>query len=208
MQIYQTGPGFRYSDSYREEKASRGINYVLFLFRNLTASGIYARLFVPLLLALIVDGCSPTRRLKEGEHLLNRNVIVEESGKVDKSEMANYIKQKPNRKLLYVYPFYLGIHNIYDEEKTKIKREKRDAKIVAKNNKRKAKNKKPKSSDRLMFREWVRDIGEAPVIIDTTLVKKSSKQLSLYLATKGYFNNTVRDSVKYYKKKSYGLLYC
>lgn len=161
----------------------------------------YTKFFLPIGVAIVV-GCSSTRRLKEGEYLLAKNVIIEKTGKIDKEELIPFIKQKPNRKLLDVYPFHLGVHNIFNEEKVKMKKEVRDRKIQQQNIERGARGKKLKSLDRLTFKEWVLDIGEAPVKIDTFLVNKSSKQLSLYLAGKGYFNNTVSDSVKYKKKKA------
>ncbi len=159
----------------------------------------YTKFLLPVCLVFIF-GCSSTRRLKEGEHLLTRNFIIEKSNKVDKADLLAYIKQKPNRRLLGVYAFHLRVYNIFSEEKVKRKREKKDKKIAAKNIRRQSKNKKPKRTDRLTFPEWVREIGEAPVILDSILAMKSSKQLSLYLASKGYFNNTVSDSIKYRRK--------
>ncbi len=46
------------------------------------------------------------------------------------------------------------------------------------------------------FKSWVkRTIGEEPVLLDTALVRKTIRQMQLYLYGKGYFNSTVRDSI-------------
>lgn len=71
-------------------------------------------------------------------------------------------------------------------------------------NKRRAKKgkrlKQPKLKDKespLLF-ESVRDIGEPPVIYDSTLTEQTRFQLSRYLFSKGFFNNVVLDSVRLY----------
>ncbi len=45
------------------------------------------------------------------------------------------------------------------------------------------------------FRRWLKRIGEPPVILDTSLVSESSKQMKLFLQKKGYFNAQSRDSI-------------
>lgn len=44
--------------------------------------------------------------------------------------------------------------------------------------------------------EWVREIGEKPVIYDTNLTIKSAKQIKLYLRNRGYYNAKVSYKVK------------
>ncbi|HVA98834.1 MAG TPA: hypothetical protein VNG53_08065, partial [Bacteroidia bacterium] len=140
-------------------------------------------------------GCNPTRRLQEGEFLLNKNSIVDNHTKIDKAQIESYIKQKPNRKILGIVRFHLGIHNLVNEDKVNKKRIARDNKIDSINIKRLAEGKKPKSKNHLTFAEWLLKIGEAPVIFDSTLMEKSAQQIHFFLNNKGYFNSTVNDSV-------------
>ncbi len=49
---------------------------------------------------------------------------------------------------------------------------------------------------------WLRNIGEAPVIFDETAVKKTRDQIKSYVYSKGYFDGDVTDTVKTAKKKS------
>lgn len=49
---------------------------------------------------------------------------------------------------------------------------------------------------------WLRNIGEAPVIFDETAVKKTRDQIKSYVFSKGYFDADVTDTVKTARKKS------
>ncbi len=46
-----------------------------------------------------------------------------------------------------------------------------------------------------IFGLWLREVGEAPVILDSTLTERSSKQLKTYLFTKGFFDAKISDNV-------------
>lgn len=164
--------------------------------------------------SLILSACSITRRVKDGEFLLVKNEIVDRSASlfdlnpdIDPAEFEAYIKQKPNRKVL-VMRLHLRIYNMVNEEKMNKKKVKHDVKIDKKNEKRKKKaakeNKEPKlkSKNRLTWREWLRSIGEAPVIFDSLQMGKSARQIKLYMNNKGYFNSTVKDSVVLKNKKA------
>jgi outer membrane protein assembly factor BamA len=162
-------------------------------------------------LTWLYSSCSSTRKLKENELLLTSNSIKTSTHGLNTDEIHTHIRQKPNRKLFFVYPFYLQIYNLVDQDKLRKEKLRKDDRIdrineqrreknVAENEKRKLQGKpeKPlhlKSKDRQTFREWLVNIGEEPSIYDSMLTKRSVKQISLYLNNKGYFNNTVKDSV-------------
>jgi hypothetical protein len=118
-----------------------------------------------------IISCSPTKRLPEGEFLLNKNII-----KIDEKDLAAelkpIIKQKPNRKILGLFRFHLGVYTIADRGK--------DGR----------------------FKRWVRNtIGEEPVVLDSALTDKSSVQLKQYLQNEGYFNAVVDDTTRYKKSR-------
>jgi len=50
--------------------------------------------------------------------------------------------------------------------------------------------------------EWLRTIGEEPVIYDNFLTQKSVEQLKSYLDNKGYYNSKVRDTVQLKRKRA------
>ncbi|MFI5164065.1 MAG: BamA/TamA family outer membrane protein [Bacteroidia bacterium] len=165
----------------------------------------------------VFPSCNPTKRLTEGELLLNKNIIRDKSSGVEKNEIEPYIKQKPNRKMLF-WKFHLSVYNGVNQDKMEKKKEKRDIKIDSINAKRtrenalanaarEAKGKKTKKlslrkKESLTWREWLLSIGEPPVIYDSTLTKNSVKQVTFLMNNKGFFNSTVKDSVKVKKKKA------
>src|SRR5437870_11900415 len=96
--------------------------------------------------------------------LLNRNII-----KVDKPGLkegiAPIIKQKPNRKILGIFRFHLGMYNLANRGKS------------------------------TKFKEWIkRTIGEEPVLLDTALTSRSARQIKQYMQNIGYFDAEVQDT--------------
>ena len=61
----------------------------------------------------MLGACSAARRIPEGEHLLTKNVVQIKDAKVDREELQVLVKQKPNRKVLFLR-FHLGIYNLGD----------------------------------------------------------------------------------------------
>jgi hypothetical protein len=125
-----------------------------------------------------IFSCSPLKRLKDGEILLNKNIV-----KSDKAELndgiRSIIKQKPNRRILGVFRFHLGVYTLFDKE-----------------------------GDSSKFRNWVKNtIGEKPVLLDTFLTKKSTTQIRQYMINSGYFNAVVWDETNYPKKKKANVIY-
>lgn len=159
------------------------------------------------LLPLIFAACNPARKLKEGEYLLNRNHVINKDTKIDNSEIESYIRQKPNKKILLALRFHLWLYNLADEENVKRKRILYDEKLARKNARRMAKGKQPKPNDRQLFGEWLLNIGEPPVVYDSMMTKKSSKQIKSFLNNKGYFISSVKDSVYYRPRKRASVYY-
>lgn len=147
----------------------------------------------------------------------NTGIVAIKTSSIDKSEIEAYIKQKPNRKMLF-WRFYLQVYNSVNQDKIEKKRIKRNARIesinshrLEKNNKinarRESQGKKPrkpflKKKDILTRREWLLSIGEPPVIYDSLLTKKSARQINLFLNNKGFFNSRVKDSLSVRNKKA------
>lgn len=50
--------------------------------------------------------------------------------------------------------------------------------------------------------KWLKNIGEEPVVLDTSLVRRSTNQLKFFMSRKGYFNAVVSDTIIYKKKKA------
>ena len=123
-----------------------------------------------LFFALTFYACNPARKLPEGQYLLTKNVIVADTGLIEKDRLASLIKQKPNRKILGVFRFHLGVYNLGNHGKP------------------------------TKFKNWLKSIGEEPTILDTALVEKSRNQINLLVHKQGFFNSTVTDTVLYKHK--------
>jgi outer membrane protein assembly factor BamA len=176
-------------------------------YTGLTAGTRNIRIILIALLPLIFFACNPARKLEKGQYLLQRNHVIDKDTKVDKSDIESYIKQKPNRRILLIFRFHLWLHNLANEERIKRKRILFDKKMERRNERRIARGKTPKTSERQLFGEWLLNVSEPPVIYDSLLAKKSAKQIKLFLNNKGYFISSVQDSVAFGRTKRCSVYY-
>ena len=152
--------------------------------------------------ALTAASCSPTRKLADGEYLLVKNVVEEDSKVVTKGDLESFVRQKPNRKLFgqAFFRFHLQVYNLVDQDKLENRVAILKEKNAKRNKRRKAKGKDPKDRRR-SFWEWLADIGEEPVIYDPLLADQSADQIEIFLRGKGHFKASVADTVIYNHKK-------
>ena len=165
-----------------------------------------------------LQACNPAKKLKPGQYLVHRVAIELPAGtRLDKNDLEDFFRQKPNRRLFRKIPFFVWWHNLFDAEKIRKKKLERNRRFDQKNQekvkrfeeknlRRARKGKKPKiprlkDKESQTFLESLRDIGEPPVILDSLQTAQTRFQLSRYLFSKGYFNNVVTDSVKILHKK-------
>lgn len=177
-------------------------------------------------------GCKITRHVPEGRYLLKKNEIHVSGDKVDEDEMSEVLRIHPNNKYLGL-KIRLTLYNSVDSTKVSEKRIKKNKKLREKNAKIRAKEKrinekriqnavekgketyrrktldlKDTLEPRRFFREWLKyGIGEPPVILDTSLVNRSTGQLSLWLRNRGYYYASVRDTVIYKPKKKKAIVH-
>ncbi|MCK0161842.1 BamA/TamA family outer membrane protein [Allomuricauda sp. F6463D] len=147
-----------------------------------------------LFLLLIISGCNTLKKVGEDELLLTKNSIVVDDEKVGNSEIKSLVTQQPNSNVLG-YPLKLNLYNLAKENpdstfqdwlNRKEKREKRLNNLLSK----KQVNRLSESFIVKGASEFLKRIGEPPVIIDTAETNKSINKLKAYYNSKGYFNNT------------------
>jgi hypothetical protein len=139
---------------------------------TLYKNSIAGALFLILLL-LFMAGCNVTKPLGPKEYLVIKNKIHISDRKIPSEDLEPYIQQHPNKKLFGLFRSNIALYNIGNKGK--------DTK----------------------FKKWLRTkVGSAPVILDTSLVTVSLKQMNLYLGNKGYFQSTLSDSIILKKKKA------
>jgi len=108
--------------------------------------------------------CNSVKMIPEEKFLLTKYTIDCKDKRIDLSNLESFVKQKPNRKVLFLR-FYLYTYNLFKSGKEK-----------------KWKNKIAET------------IGEPPVVYDMIKTKKTTKQFKLYLQNKGYYHASVSDT--------------
>ncbi|MDR7208252.1 BamA/TamA family outer membrane protein [Flavobacterium piscis] len=145
-----------------------------------------------ILIAIFICACNAVKRVPDGKNLLTKNDIIV-NGKSTNDEIAsNQMYQKPNGTLLG-YRLRLNLYNLANLNPDSTYQAK------FKNNpgkyERQSKLLSAKQVDRLGqsflykgIHEFLKNTGEAPVIIDTSKTKKSLLRLKYYYFNNGYFN--------------------
>ncbi|MEY8019592.1 BamA/TamA family outer membrane protein [Muriicola sp. SD30] len=166
--------------------------------------GIAAKIGIFLLIALL-SSCNTLKRVGEDELLLTKNTILVDGVKVLDEDIKSLIVQKPNTRVLG-YPLRLNLYNLAKKDP--------DSTFQA------WLHKKPGREDRLAnllsqkqvdalgesffvkgYSEWLKKIGEAPVVIDTSRVRKTLQRLNSYYGSKGYFNNSTTFKIREEKRE-------
>lgn len=173
----------------------------------MTIKSFYIKYLLLFIIPFVFSACNPARKLKVGEHLLAKNRIVDKDTKLNRADIANCIKQKPNRKIFKMFRFHLWLHNLVNEDRVKRRRVARDKKNDLKNERRVAKGKSAKVYSWKLNGERMLDISEAPAVYDSLQTEISRRQIKSLLNKKGYFISTVSDSVFYTRRKEAEVFY-
>ena len=117
------------------------------------------------LLSIFCSACSVTRKLSDGEYLLQR-VKIDDDKQIAKDEritaytLEQYVRQTPNKHFLGTN-FYVWVHNLAKPQK---------------------KN---------WWNNLKRKVGEEPVLLDMSLTHKSAQNLKTYMDSRGYYSSMV-----------------
>ncbi len=176
---------------------------------------------LPILILFIV-GCNQTKYVPESQYLVHKNKIKIKGDKLDKDDIASIVRQPANYKRLWI-KWKLYAYNTFDSTKIADKRARKDIEIKLENeerlekqiriNKKRIAKAKEKGKDfythkslRLkdtlnpskFLREWYKyEIGEPPVIYDSSAFNKTLEQMTAYLKQKGYYYGKAEGLVKY-----------
>jgi len=164
-----------------------------------------AKLSLLSLLAIVLLSCNSLKKVEDDEYLVIKNSIYADSVKVYNEELESLIYQKPNSTVLG-YPLRLNLFNLAKENPDssfnawlyrKENRKKRLTKILS------AKQVERLGESFLVkgLSNWLKDIGEAPTILDTSKTRLSIARLSAYYQGKGYFTNSTTYKIDSSKQK-------
>ena len=157
---------------------------------------VFAKINVLLLLIalILLPSCNSVKRVNDSEILLKKNSVFVDGEKKQNTELQNLLTQQPNSKLLG-FPLKLNIYNLAKENPNsaflnwlfkKEMRARRLERFLSKKQLIELQN------SYIGFNEWLKETGEAPVIINNGEIEQSLARLNAYYYNRGYFNNTNR----------------
>lgn len=154
---------------------------------------------------LLFYSCSLTKRVPEGNYLLEKNEITVNGEKEKSEEASDQMYQQPNSNILG-YNLRLHLYNLAKENADssylawldrKPNRKKTLSAILSEKQVRRLGNSFVVSG----FSNFLKTTGEPPVIIDTNRVKRSANRLNAYYYKQGYFRTKVNYSIDTTGKK-------
>ncbi len=164
----------------------------------------YAKISL-LLVVVVLTACNSLKRVDDNEMLISKNVIQVDSATINNELIESLIIQKPNSNLLG-YNLRLNLYNL--------------AKVNPDSSYQDWLNRKPKRKQRLInflsekqvhrlgesflvkgYSEWLKNIGEAPSILDTAQTRRTLERLQAFYKTKGYFNNSTTYTIDSLSRK-------
>ena len=122
----------------------------------------------------LLASCSSSRYLPEGKYLLAKNEIeiTEKKKEISKSNVRFYIRQQENKRSLFGWKFHLSMYSGSPR------------------------------CDSCWLGNFMKKIGEPPVVFEPDLVDNSVENIENYLRSLGYYYADVKDSVRYKKHKA------
>jgi len=134
---------------------------------------LFIRKTFPIILILfILLGCNPVRYVPQNQYLLKSNKIESKGGDIPDRDLEDYFRQKPNKKIFGFIRFHLGVYNLANPAKKK------------------------------GFSNWLRKIGEEPVLLNQAAATETVKQLKHYLQNVGYHFAHVDDTIYLSEKRA------
>ena len=129
--------------------------------------------FIPLAAIIATLSCSPTKYVADGEYLLRGNTVKSDTSSVNASQLAPYMRQRPNSKWFSLFNLPLDIYNMSGSDSTK------------------------------WVNRLLRGMGEAPVIYDSSQVASSCRDMVSAMQAMGYLEAKANATTTKRGKKAY-----
>ncbi|WP_340075592.1 BamA/TamA family outer membrane protein [Leptobacterium sp. I13] len=142
-------------------------------------------------LILILASCNAVKRVNDGELLLVKNTILVNNEKETAPNIENLLYQQPNTTVFGI-PVKLHIYNFakeYPDTTFQTWLHKKPKRLKRLNRSLSEKQVTELQNYYSGINNWIKNTGEAPVIIDINKTKKALKRLKLYYDSQGYFNS-------------------
>ena len=137
--------------------------------------------------------CNVVKRVEATDYLLTENTFFINGKKKKSEELTNLSFQKKNAALLGI-PLRLHIYNLARPNKDSIfetwlqKNPKRKQRLISKLSEKQLNQLKSSS---IGFNRWLKNTGEAPVLLDSLKINKTKLNLERYYFANGWFDRTV-----------------
>ena len=141
--------------------------------------------------------CNVVKRVEATDYLLTENDFFINGQKKKSEELTNLSFQKKNATLLGV-PLRLHIYNLARPNKDSIfeawlqENPKRKQRLISKLSEKQLNQLKSSS---IGFNRWLKNTGEAPVLLDSLKINKTKLNLERYYFANGWFDRTVNYKV-------------
>ncbi len=162
-----------------------------------------------MLILTYLTSCNSIKYVQENENLLKENTIYINDKKERKGDLDKFLIQKPNQNALGI-PLSLYFYNFGNPDFEKSYKE-----WVANNSKKhnsykrifSQKQTKVIYNTNLGLNNWFINKGQAPIIYEPSKAKKSTKYLTNYYHSKGFFDAEITFDSKQIKEKEIGIDY-
>lgn len=149
--------------------------------------------------------CNAVKRVPNDEYLLTKVTVFENGKEVNQAKITNFVQQQPNSRLLGV-PVSLYLYNSAKENPQKkydnwMKKHPKVKEILIKILSQKQYERLRESFLVSGLHNRLKQMGEAPVLLDQTKVKKTDAYLRAYYRSIGYFNALTTDTINLNPKR-------
>lgn len=163
------------------------------------------------LISLFFYSCSEVRKLQKNEFLLHQNEIMVNGKESNLEELEIQLYQKPNSKLLGFKP-RLQLYNLSKKNPDSSYQAwlRKKPNRIARMNKIYSKKQVDSLGHSFIvsgYSDFLKRVGEAPVIQDSAKVRKSQRRLIQYFFNRGFYNVKVQAKVDTLKNKKTKVTY-
>jgi hypothetical protein len=151
------------------------------------------KISVVFIITWFFTACNVVKRVEASDYLLTENSFFINGQKKKSEELTNLSFQKKNAALLGI-PLRLHIYNLARSNKDSIfeswlqKKPKRKQRLISKLSEKQLNQLKTSA---IGFNRWLKNTGEAPVILDSLKINKTKLNLERYYFANGWFDRTV-----------------
>ena len=159
---------------------------------------ISAKISLIIVITLFFYACDSVKRVPDGKNLLTKSEIIVDGKKIKNEEITELISQKPNTRFLNL-PFSLYLYNLAKPNHDSLFTEKfiKDTIRFQRNSKFLSSKQVYRLGESFWYsgiHNFLKNTGEAPIILDDLKTKKSIVKLKAYYFNEGYFNVSAKAS--------------